>query len=223
MRIALEGTRLLPEASGEVEVDTAGGCLQMEVVVRNLPLPSLLGREFLTWVLWAVHCDGRVENLGEFILVRGTGRLSAVIPAQPLALLVTAEPFFAVEHPTDTIVLENAFRTGDPGQTGTEEARFELLERGQYDAHAGSLRTSTGNVPLDLLQARNALRIAKAAGAAFYARSLLEHAQDCLGQAESGRGSRAGRASMAREAVRSAANAWSAAVQQQQWDPAAPN
>lgn len=74
------------------------------------------------------------------------------------------------------------------GTKGFEEpidAKFDVLE-GQIDVPADQLPSSVASikVPLDLLEARNAVVIAKAAGAQQYAPDSLTKAEDMLQRAE---------------------------------------
>ena len=68
------------------------------------------------------------------------------------------------------------------------DAKFDMLEAGQYtvDMPTAQLPSATADpkTPLDLLEARNAVAIAKAAGADQYAPDTLKKAQDLLAQAE---------------------------------------
>ncbi|HYA26277.1 MAG TPA: OmpA family protein, partial [Terriglobales bacterium] len=68
------------------------------------------------------------------------------------------------------------------------DAKFDMLEAGQYtiDVPADQLPSAkaTPGTPLDLLEARNAVAIAKAAGAQQYAGDSLSKAEDFLARAE---------------------------------------
>jgi len=78
------------------------------------------------------------------------------------------------------------------GTKGFEEridAKFDVLEGQQYNDRysGGSVALEPGEmrkVPLDLLEARNAVVIAKAAGAQQYAPDSLTKAEDMLQRAE---------------------------------------
>src|SRR5207302_6753226 len=107
---------------------------------------------------------------------------------QAFGLIVTAEPYFAVTRPSTLVVVENVIRQETKGWEEAIDARFDMLEGGQYtiDVHAAQLPSATANskVPLDLLEARNAVAIAKAAGAGDYAGDSLLKAEDFLARAE---------------------------------------
>src|SRR5437660_11924302 len=103
-------------------------------------------------------------------------------------MIVTAEPYFAVTRPSNLVVVENILRQETKGFEEPIDARFDVLEGGQYtiDVPAAQLPSSQtdARVPLDLLEARNAVAIAKAAGAKQYAPESLSKAEDMLQRAE---------------------------------------
>jgi hypothetical protein len=95
--------------------------------------PTTFGGEYLTYVLWAISPEGRATNLGE-ILVGGNdrSRLTATTDLQAFALIVTAEPYFAVRQPSNVVVLENVVRADTKGTSEAVNAKYELMERGGY-------------------------------------------------------------------------------------------
>jgi outer membrane protein OmpA-like peptidoglycan-associated protein len=99
-------------------------------------------------------------------------------------MIITAEPYFAVSVPSEVVVLENALRKNTQGSTSTVDAKFELLQRGDYEKAGLQPITLSPKVPLDLYQARNALQVARSAGAAQYSADSLEKAQMALQSAE---------------------------------------
>ena len=103
-------------------------------------------------------------------------------------MIITAEPYYAVTHPSNKVIAENIVRKGTKGFEEPIDAKFDVLEGGQYtiDVPADQLPSSVASVkvPLDLLEARNAVVIAKAAGAQQYAPDSLTKAEDMLQRAE---------------------------------------
>src|SRR5712675_1806397 len=88
-RVDLRGTEIMP------------GATTIEISLIGMTQPSTLGAEFLTYVLWVVTPDGRSGNTGEIIVNKnGEGKLKVTTPAQAFALLVTAEPYFAIRFPS---------------------------------------------------------------------------------------------------------------------------
>src|ERR1700691_1169394 len=152
-------------------------------------LADSLGGQFLTFVLWAITPEGRAVNLGEILPGdNGKDKIDITTDLQAFGMIVTAEPYYAVTHPSNKVVAENIIRTGTKGFEEPITAKFDVLEGQQYtiDIPADQLPSSqaTGKVPLDLLEARNAVAIAKAAGAKQYASDSLAKAEDMLQRAE---------------------------------------
>ncbi len=116
-KVDLVGTELMPQANGEIKVEAKSGATKLEVSIKDMTQPSKLGAEFLTYVLWVVTPDGRTGNTGEILLNKnGEGKLSATTPAQTFAMIVTAEPYFAVRVPSEMVVAENDTRKNTKGQ-----------------------------------------------------------------------------------------------------------
>jgi len=216
--IDLLGTVLVPNASGEAKVKSEDGGIQITAKFKNLPAASTFGGEFLTYVLWGISPEGRATNLGEVILKHGKGKVTVSEKLQTFGLVVTAEPYFAVSQPSDVIVLENAVRKGAKEQFEFIDAKYELLKRGQYTLNLNPLEPMVldEKTPFGVYEARNALRIARASGAAFYAPDAFGKAQGYLAQAETKEGGNKGRAISAREAVQRAEDARLISVQRQE-------
>ncbi len=187
--VDLKGTSLMPEATGRAKVNGKEGRLEVDVEVSKLQAATQIGGQYLTYVLWAITTEGRAVNLGE-IVPSGSGKsgLDVTTDLQAFGLIVTAEPYFAVTRPSDKVVMENIIRQETKGFEEPIDAKFDMLEGGQYtiDVPASQLPSATADLstPLDLLEARNAVAIAKAAGAEQYAADSLKKAQDFLDRAE---------------------------------------
>jgi outer membrane protein OmpA-like peptidoglycan-associated protein len=187
--VDMKGTSLMPEVTGKAKVNSKEGRLQINVDLSRMRPASELGGQYLTYVLWAITPEGRAVNLGEIVPnISGKRSLEVTTDLQAFGLIVTAEPYFAVTRPSDSMVVENIIRTETKGFEQAIDAKFEMLEGNRYtiDVPAGQLpsATSAPNTPLDLLEARNAVAIAKAAGAERYAPDSLRKAQDFLDRAE---------------------------------------
>jgi outer membrane protein OmpA-like peptidoglycan-associated protein len=187
--VDLKGTSLLPEASGKAKVNGKEGRLEVDASISRMSPATKFGGQFLTYVLWAVTPEGRSVNLGEIILNSdGKCSIDVTTDLQAFGLVITAEPYFAVTRPSDKIVVENIIRQETKGFEQPIDARFDMLEGEQYtiDMPAGQLPSATAapTVPLNLLEARNAVAIAKAAGAQEYASDSLSKAEDFLARAE---------------------------------------
>ncbi|OGR89328.1 MAG: hypothetical protein A3A86_06905 [Elusimicrobia bacterium RIFCSPLOWO2_01_FULL_60_11] len=205
--IDLKGTVLIPNAQGSAEIRNKAGTMSVKARFENLTPPSQFGREYLTYVLWAISPDGRASNLGELIVKNGKSNLKATTPLQAMSLIVTAEPYFAVSQPGNVVVMENAIRKGTTAKIESIDAKYELLAKGSYVLHmsqSDEARPMDVKTPFVVTQARNAVSIAKAAGAETYAVAEFNNAQTLLGKAENTKGGKKSRNMTAREAVQSA-------------------
>jgi outer membrane protein OmpA-like peptidoglycan-associated protein len=187
--VDIKGTSLVPELTGKAKVDSKAGRLQINVELSKLGPASRVGPQFLTYVLWAITPEGRAQNLGEIVPdENGKSSLDVTTDLQAFGLIVTAEPYFSVTRPSNEIVAENIIRQETKGFEEAIDAKFDMLEGGQYtiDVPAQQLPSATADsrTPLTLLEARNAVAIAKAAGAAHYAPDSLQKAEDYLARAE---------------------------------------
>src|SRR3989454_3402388 len=187
--VDFKGTSLMPEASGKGKVDSKAGRLEISADFAHLAPANKFGAQYLTYVLWAVTPEGRSVNLGE-VIPNNEGKfgLEVTTDLQAFGMVVTAEPYFSVTRPSNLVVVENIIRYETKGFEEAIDARFDMLEGGQYtiDVPGAQLPSATADpkTPLDLLEARNAVAIAKAAGASQYAGDSLHKAEDFLARAE---------------------------------------
>jgi outer membrane protein OmpA-like peptidoglycan-associated protein len=187
--VDITGTSLMPDITGKAKVDSKNGRLQINVDLSKMGPPSRVGPQYLTYVLWAITPEGRPQNLGE-IVPEGNGKASLEVTSdlQAFGLIVTAEPYFSVTRPSNEVVAENIIRQQTKGFEEAIDAKFDMLEGGQYtiDVNPDRLPSAAADAktPLTLLEARNAVAIAKAAGAAKYAPDSLRKAEDYLARAE---------------------------------------
>jgi outer membrane protein OmpA-like peptidoglycan-associated protein len=208
-KVDFRGTTLLPDAHGEAKVESKRGYMEIEVEFDELVPAIKYGPEYLTYVMWAVTPEGRATNLGEVLLDGSESKLNVTTELQAFAMVVTAEPYFAVTQPSDAVVLENVVRSDTQGTVETVEARYELLKRGTYlmATDAASLPSKRpGRAPLELAEARNAVYFARIAGANEYAPETFGKAADLLVTAEqqNQRGERKALIGAAREAAQAA-------------------
>lgn len=187
--VDLRGTDVMPEVGGHAKVDGKAGRLAISVELTHMQPVNKFGGQYLTYVLWAVTPEGRAVNLGEVLPgENGKNKLDVTTDLQAFGLIVTAEPYYSVTHPSDKVVAENILRQETKGFEEPIDAKFDVLEGGQYtiDIRAEQLPSTQADpkVPLDLLEARNAVAIAKAAGAKQYAADSLAKAEDMLQRAE---------------------------------------
>jgi outer membrane protein OmpA-like peptidoglycan-associated protein len=184
--IDFRGTELMPPARGEARVDSQMGSTKINVHVDHLTPANQFGPEYLTYVLWAITPEGRAQNLGELALSGDHSSLLATSSLQVFGLIVTAEPYFAVTQPSDVVVMENFVRNDTTGTIEQVEAKYELLQRGQYVLNRAAYQPVRINPkgPLQLAEAENAVEIARLAGADRYAADTFQKAMIALQNAE---------------------------------------
>lgn len=228
--IDLKGTVLMPKADGKATVEVKNGYTKIDLNIKHLQAPTQFGTEFLTYVLWAITPDGRPINLGE-VIANGSDKASMHVtsPYSTFGLLITAEPYFSVPYPSDVVAMESSVRPDTIGRVEEVQANYELLPRGQYTLNikpaelpSASMKNQ-GGVSMDeyeaiveLYQARNAVQIARADGAAQFAADTLSKAQSYLGQAEASYTQKSwkGVTDAARQAVEAASDSRTIAMRQ---------
>jgi outer membrane protein OmpA-like peptidoglycan-associated protein len=181
-RIDLNPTPLLPYAKGQAKVENKKGIISIDAELQKMTPATTLGPEFLTYVLWAITPEGRASNLGEFQLNGDKSKLSVTTRLPNFAMIVTAEPYFAVSYASEEVVLQGVPSGDTKGQVTPVVA--QLLSRSTY--HEGQLQplTMDPKVPLAVYEARNALRIAQLQGAEKYAASAWSTAKQTEAQME---------------------------------------
>jgi outer membrane protein OmpA-like peptidoglycan-associated protein len=183
------GTNLMPDARGRATVESRTGRIEINTELEHLQSPRNFGPEYLTYVLWAITPEGRASNLGEVpVFDDGKSSVKVTTDLQAFGLIVTAEPYFAVTRPSNLVVLENVVRKDTKGWEEPIDTKFDAIERGQYtvDVKVADLPATSADhsAPVDLLEARNAVAIARAEGAERYAADSFSKAQDFLQRAE---------------------------------------
>ena len=192
IEVPFRGTTRLPRLKGTGKVRRQGRRgTRVELNIDNMPRAYELGGVYTTYVLWAISPDGHVDNLGE-IKRSGSGLIDSKIdvttPLQTFALVVTAEPHFLVHVPSRMVVLENL------APVAIRDAQVET-SRIQYIGNTSDYFRDSGvpiiaesdyrDIPVALLGARQAINLARFAGAERDAPNELRTAQADLQQAES--------------------------------------
>ncbi|MGP0017117.1 MAG: OmpA family protein [Candidatus Sulfotelmatobacter sp.] len=186
-KVNFRGTDLLQRASGEARVEGKKTNFEVDAKFEGLEDATKFGLEFLTYVAWAVSPQGRPVNLGEVSLDHnGSAHLKAYTDLQTFGMIVTAEPYFAVTQPGNMVVMESASVNGGGGEF--IDAKYELVTRGTYSSTNTHIQDAIFGIdsktPLELFEARNAVRIAHIAAADKYAASILSKAGQQLMHAE---------------------------------------
>jgi outer membrane protein OmpA-like peptidoglycan-associated protein len=210
--IDFRGTALMPMARGEASVQSQMGSTKVDTGLNHMSPASQFGPEYMTYVLWAITPEGRAMNLGEVVLEGDHAKLLSTTDLQTFGLIVTAEPYFAVTQPSDVVVAENFLRNDTSGTIEEVDAKYELLERGEYVMDRGHYQAIRVNPkgPLQLAEAENAVEIARLAGADRYAADTFQKAVLDLQNAEGflhGQGDRKESETDSREAAQMAEDA----------------
>ena len=188
-KIDFQGTALMPRAHGDAKVESKQGYLSVDAHFKNIGPASQFGPEYLTYVLWGITPEGRAKNLGEVVLNGSVdSKLDVTTDLQAFGLIVTAEPYFSVTTPSDVVVMENIVRNDTLGKIEEIDAKYELLPRGQYTMNATPDMRKHAipdmKRPLEVIEARNAVEIARWAGADKYASDTFQKASALLDDAE---------------------------------------
>jgi outer membrane protein OmpA-like peptidoglycan-associated protein len=192
IEVPFHGTTRLPRLKGTAKVRRQGRRgTRVELNIDNLPRAYELGGIYTTYVLWAISPDGHVDNLGE-IKRSGSGLIDSKIdvttPLQSFALIVTAEPHFLVNVPSRMVVMEN-MRPALPRDAQIETANVQYIgNTSDYfrDSNVPTIATSDfRDIPTAVLGARQAVNLARYAGAERDAPNELRTAEADLQQAES--------------------------------------
>ena len=113
-------------------------------------------------------------------------KLRVTTDLQAFALIVTAEPYYAVRQPSNAVVLENVVREDTKGTSEAVNAKYELMERGGYipTGYKFDPVVLNARLPLEFFEARNALRIAQSEGAEQYASDSYQRAVQLMNNAD---------------------------------------
>jgi outer membrane protein OmpA-like peptidoglycan-associated protein len=220
IKVDMAGTSAAPQASGDAKAEAKTGGTTIELRVTGMPQPTSIGAEFLTYVLWTVTPDGTTTNLGQIPLNQnGEGKLDVRAQTQTFALIVTAEPYYAVRMPSEVVVLVNETRKKTKGKIYPDNS-YKLMKRAEYAKLGNPLGMTLDlkKVPLDMYEARNAVEIAKARGAEQYAPQVYSKAQSSLQMAENALSQDSGKnqvISAARQTIQFAEDARALAVQRE--------
>jgi outer membrane protein OmpA-like peptidoglycan-associated protein len=185
-KVDFQGTDLLQRASGEAKVEGKKTNFEIDAKFHGLEEATKFGLEFLTFVAWAVSPQGRPVNLGEVTLDHnGNAHLKAYTDLQTFGMIVTAEPYFAVTQPGNMVVMESSSVSGGGENI---DAKYELVTSGTYSSTNTHIQDAIFGIdsktPLELFEARNAVRIAHIAAGDKYASSILPKANQQLINAE---------------------------------------
>ena len=190
--VRFRGTTRFPRMKGEATIERSDkNGTEINLSVSKMPRPFELGAGYATYVLWAISPTGQVDNLGE-IKRRGfwefDSKIKVTTPLQTFALIITAEPHFLVSRPSQEIMLENLnpySRNGRAIPTTTTIQYFGNSSDYFRDSRTPQIAdVDYRRTPIAVLQAKQAVALAKYAGAERDAKDELEQAEALLSNAE---------------------------------------
>lgn len=167
--VEMNGTRLEPQASTRLKIESRRGFLELDInrgEIKGLRRARVFGKDFHTYVLWAVSVDGAASNLGEITFDEtGPVSINVTTPYQTFWLMVTAEPDFAVNDPSPKVVLYSVNQDATQTSNKALPVPGKLLYYTYYGSrYETSLAPAEPPIPNELLQARKAIELASESG-----------------------------------------------------------
>lgn len=187
VKVMLRATERLPGAFGEARVRARAGITDIDVRLKAMKPAIGFGGDYNTYVLWTVSPEGHVFNVGEMILNGADSQLKTATPLNSFALLLSAEPHFLAERPSEMIVL-GSDGAGLERQRGAFPAPlfYQPLASGYRHERAslGAVAAAAGRLRVERFQAVVAVRLAEQAAAPRYAPEEFARAQTTLSQTQ---------------------------------------
>ncbi len=194
-----------PKARVEAKVNfNKEGQAEIEVAFKEMKPAVLFGGDITAYVVWAVSKDGRAVNLGELPTRDAKGSVRYRTGLKSFALLITAEPYYLVQKPSEMVMFYNA----NPASKRIPSDDFSFSS---FVPAADHQLDSIVNIswdsdePLELIQAEKAYELAQRIEADNYAPDLFFQATTALEQAKALAGAGRKRKTSADYALRSVA------------------
>src|SRR5687767_753606 len=197
--VHMRGTRLAPKAQIKLKIGSRPGFVELDINrggISGLEPAQVLGKDFLTYVLWAVSVDGKASNLGEITFDDGRPvPVNLTTPYQTFWLMVTAEPNYAVVDPSTQVVLYSV-KQDSTGENAALPIKGDLFFFTHYAAYETTRGGGVEGIPNQLLQARKAVELASKSSALVgtktnsglkedtYTREALTQARSFLARSE---------------------------------------
>ena len=165
--VRMRGTPLAPKAEIKLKIGSRPGFVELDINrggITGLEPAHRLGKDFLTYVLWAVSVDGKASNLGE-ITFEGERPVpvNLTTPYQTFWLMVTAEPNYAVVDPSARVVLYSVKQVST-SENDALPIKGDLFFFTHYAAYETAPGGAVDGIPNQLLQARKAVELASKSG-----------------------------------------------------------
>jgi outer membrane protein OmpA-like peptidoglycan-associated protein len=199
VELKLRGTTRYSQTKGSVDVEHKGGYTKVSLDIKELDAPN--EKQYTTYVVWAVTPEGLTDNLGEYRprktrfpwpipIIPGPwgGPMETTSRFRTFSIVITAEPHFLVESPSRKIVATNLPPEGK--YTGLETEPVAVNFRGDIglesvpwrEEHVALAKDTA--MPVELLQARRAMDIAKFLHVEKYAETEFKAAEEMMTKAE---------------------------------------
>lgn len=183
VKVLFQATDRVPGAIGKAEVKRRPGRTEIELELEGMKAAISFGGDFNTYLLWTISPEGQAFNTGEIVLRGSKGDLRVTTPLTTFGMLITAEPHFLVERPSEYIVLENV-AAGVPADKGADVVNYRYaMWKADYRAAKETLADvplGEGEIRTDRYQAIVAVRLAEQGGAPQYAPGELGLARSVL-------------------------------------------
>lgn len=191
--VQFRGTTRFPRMRGSASVErTTRRGTTVKLHVENMPRPFELGAGYATYVVWAISPEGQADNLGE---IKRSGfsfvdsKIEVTTPLQTFSIIITAEPHFLVTRPSQQIMLENIAasnaRNGKLIQTVPAVQYFGNSSDYFRDPRTPEIaEIDYQKTPPSILQAKQAIALARYAGADRDATAELNDAETLAQNAE---------------------------------------
>ncbi len=186
VKVLLRATPRLAGATGQAKVRRRRGVTDIEVELKEMQPATKFGGDFNTYVLWTITPEGIAVNAGEFVLQGTNSKLNTATPLSAFGMLVTAEPHFLVERPSEFIVVESTdIGLADQEKTIALPLAYEGFASG-YKYESPSVTgpaEAEGRLRFDRHEAIVAVRLAEQAKAEQYAPNVFAGARQLLSSA----------------------------------------
>ncbi len=192
--VMFRGSTRFPRMKAEATITRNAKETTIGLRAARIPRPFELGAGYVTYVVWAISPEGQVDNLGE-LRPNGPGESDAKLEVttllQAFALIVTAEPHFLVRRPSQQVMLENSYSfqtaSGKPINAVPAIQYFGGSDEYFRDSRTPQIsELEYSKTPSTILQAKQAVALARFAGADRDAAEEIASAVKTLAEAEAG-------------------------------------
>ena len=204
----LKTSRAPKNAAMQASVSSSKGQTSVKLLFQKMEPAVLFAGDISAYVLWAVTLDGSAENLGEVPVDKknASGSQQYLFGKKIFALMVTAEPFSTVSHPTDVVLFTS-------GQTTVPNVRYTPFAFKNFSNDAKPAIESIAmfqyndDTPAAVRQAAKAIEMAEKLNAAEVNPKAVDGAKIAFGEAMAAKGNKSLMADRARAAAQLASQA----------------